>query len=773
MSSSKVDCHFFLNSTCLKGDKCQFRHSEGARQTHEVCPAFRETGQCPEDDCGKRHTVEQITRTTKGPADIPCRNEENGGVCTRPDCIFKHSQRANTPAAILVAGVRPPRPSASDSSGNRLNAGAKAFVPMGKLGQQRPVARPRPNMEWTPDSNTNKVQARTFVGDKQWRPSAAGVQGITARPPARPFANKEWTPASAAATASTGTGVEANASSNAKANGFSKPSGFVSKTFGQSPFASKDSAFGKANAFGNAGNSMFARSTGMHRPQTDISPAAMSDIDVDISKDKEQDDDDVMDVDTTQGSFEQTQTRTRILTQTQALVRNQQPTSVPVFNAFTTFPNKGTAFAKPPVSTKSSIPTIFDILGIEEQKPAPTNRQRRSNPWQTTQPSTSAQQPLPVQTDRSDRISLTGSIPAPEVTYPTAEQIPASSAYKCNSRRDAQTAYDAQKTSEALPSSSCDRLMNNSPLSNVCYTSEFPDYMGMSCRQKVEAPPRPPTPEPISMSMSVSASEAESEAKTSADAKEPTGAHQDHSLDTKAMEVAPLPLQATSKPIPNDTLASSDLPTSRHVSKPASSKRDDSANGIGNKTGIKSDDLVKSDGNSGGARDRSSSSSSSNPNTNAQLPKILSFQEIMERKRRKKADAEAEAARLAKENPEPSDSVAATPAVSEPNLSDSKYPSLHRTSAKRRVINDDSDDIDSDVSEGKRAKISLSSNSSAPLVKRPEVTNYVAMFEKELADINLDLSGPLTNSPASDRISKANIKDSYFDADLANILAST
>ncbi|KAJ2885891.1 hypothetical protein FB639_001679 [Coemansia asiatica] len=409
--------------TCLKGDKCQFRHSEGARQTTDICPAFKETGQCPEKDCGRRHTVEQIARTTKGPAEIPCRNEENGGVCTRSDCIFKHSRRANPPT---IAGTRPPRPSSttsSDSASNRLNAGAKAFVPIGKLGQQRPPVRPRPNMEWTPDSSSNKPQQTRPFGDKQWRPSASGGQeDFAARPsPMRPFANKEWTPASAA--------VSTNAdSSSAGTNAFAKPSAFGNKAFTQNPFASKESAFSKTKP----SNVMFSSGTGiMHRPQADMSPAAMSGI-TDTDKDKGQGD-----------------------------------------NSY----------------------NVNDIVD-----------------------------------------------------------------------------------------------------------------------------------------------------------------------DDEGMDI--------------------------------------------------------------------DNSQSSSQQTN-------------------------------------------TPSVPSKSDSSGKSSSLNSTPAKRRVISDDSDDIDSDASEGKRVKPSLSSNSSAPpATKKPEVTNYVAMFEKELADMNLDLSGPLTNSPASDRISKANIKDFYFDADLANILSS-
>ncbi|KAJ2129792.1 hypothetical protein IW136_005737, partial [Coemansia sp. RSA 678] len=42
-------------------------------------------------------------------------------------------------------------------------------------------------------------------------------------------------------------------------------------------------------------------------------------------------------------------------------------------------------------------------------------------------------------------------------------------------------------------------------------------------------------------------------------------------------------------------------------------------------------------------------------------------------------------------------------------------------------------------------------------VKRPKVTNYADLFERELAELNNELSGPLENTPESDRISRASL----------------
>ncbi|KAJ2358952.1 hypothetical protein GGF43_000456 [Coemansia sp. RSA 2618] len=102
------------------------------------------------------------------------------------------------------------------------------------------------------------------------------------------------------------------------------------------------------------------------------------------------------------------------------------------------------------------------------------------------------------------------------------------------------------------------------------------------------------------------------------------------------------------------------------------------------------------------------------------VPKVLSFQEIMERKRRKNtaAAAAAAAAEAAKELV-----VDAEP-------------------TKRNLPEEDAG-MNSDASEGKRIK----------------VKNYVEMFEKELENLNAELSGPLENTPSTDRISKAAIAD--------------
>ncbi|KAJ2762657.1 hypothetical protein IWQ57_005747, partial [Coemansia nantahalensis] len=176
MATASVDCRFYLLGSCRNGDACPFRHSEEARGAQEECAEFAQTGKCSAPGCSKRHG-EAPRRATKPPSEVPCRNEENGGECTRPDCIFKHTR----------ASAKKP--------GGGLNAGAKAFVPK---------TRAAAGMEWTAEPTAapaaTPVRPRTF-GNMEWTPKAATEPAM--RPAVRPaaqaagpatFGNKEWTP---------------------------------------------------------------------------------------------------------------------------------------------------------------------------------------------------------------------------------------------------------------------------------------------------------------------------------------------------------------------------------------------------------------------------------------------------------------------------------------------------------------------------------------------------------------------------------------------------
>ncbi|KAJ2711009.1 hypothetical protein H4R19_003461 [Coemansia spiralis] len=172
MATKSVDCRFFLLGSCRNGDACPFRHSGEARDMQETCTEFAQTGQCSTSGCSKRHG-EAPRRATKPPSEVPCRNEENGGECARPGCIFKHARASAT------------GPTAG------LNAGAKVFVPK---------ARQAANMEWTAESTaapaTQPARPQPF-GNMEWTPKVPSTPATvaTAKPPGQvTFGNREWTP---------------------------------------------------------------------------------------------------------------------------------------------------------------------------------------------------------------------------------------------------------------------------------------------------------------------------------------------------------------------------------------------------------------------------------------------------------------------------------------------------------------------------------------------------------------------------------------------------
>ncbi|PIA17315.1 hypothetical protein COEREDRAFT_86310 [Coemansia reversa NRRL 1564] len=151
-NSNSVDCHFYLTGACRNGEKCPFRHSESALHTEEVCADFAQTGQCSAVDCGKRH-LEAPKRMTKPPNEVPCRNEEGEGICTRADCIFKHTKTRG-----------------EGTKTSTLNTRAKVFVPRRLPAKPRQQQIAPTNMEWTPEGAAMPTASRPFA-NMSWIPN--------------------------------------------------------------------------------------------------------------------------------------------------------------------------------------------------------------------------------------------------------------------------------------------------------------------------------------------------------------------------------------------------------------------------------------------------------------------------------------------------------------------------------------------------------------------------------------------------------------------------
>ncbi|KAJ2550695.1 hypothetical protein EV175_003972 [Coemansia sp. RSA 1933] len=611
-----------MTSTCRNGASCPFRHSSGARDTQEVCPSFAQSGECPQDDCGKRHTEKSAGRTTKPPSEVPCRNEASGGTCTRADCIFKHErpqqQQQQTGGMPIAKGAgsvfgagrpqfRPTRnatPPTTTAGNNLLSARAKVFVPQTKVPQNRPKT--FGNMEWTP----------------------AGASEPTKQPV--------------------------------------RPSAWVRPTM----------ASGTPMWRGQPFNSTATKSTFFNKSDVSMASSAESDG---------------MDVDSFQSSnfaqpskpavIQQTTPRPNILTTSQHINPATSQWNQPIDNPPARIP------AAPKAERKevgpSSIPTIYDILGITEDTKDTISQQNRGRSNHIAQ-QPSVEYSVPTYTPK---------LAASSVSVPKANGSSSESLKAVNTMEEDRLQADTASSG------------TNSPASRVCYASEFDSYMDDEEDKEQERETDDRSVGPIAI-----------EDVTNEMAAEPS---------LPQLEVV-RPTRITT-PTPEEPLTSAKEPM-------APTKKNDAQM-----------DTPKPVSRNGSGSDRQG------------LPKMLSFQEIMERKRRKKAAAEAEAA-------------AATSSAQPTEKSNENEPLP--LVGKRRIIDDNNDEdgaMESDASEGKRRK---SEQHSTPRRQHPptRIKNYVAMFEKELEDLSAGLSGPLQNSPASDRISRANINDTYIDTDLSQLL---
>ncbi|XP_022311111.2 uncharacterized protein LOC111116352 isoform X1 [Crassostrea virginica] len=108
MSVFGNDCHFYYNSTCIKGDSCQFRHCEAAKASDITCTFWRQKT-CTKPNCSFRHSETLTQVHNKNRADIPCYWETQPSGCTKVACPFKHqspqSKTTDTPEDVHSTAV--------------------------------------------------------------------------------------------------------------------------------------------------------------------------------------------------------------------------------------------------------------------------------------------------------------------------------------------------------------------------------------------------------------------------------------------------------------------------------------------------------------------------------------------------------------------------------------------------------------------------------------------------------------------------------------------
>ncbi|KAJ2612248.1 hypothetical protein H4S08_002781 [Coemansia sp. RSA 1365] len=301
------------------------------------------------------------------------------------------------------------------------------------------------------------------------------------------------------------------------------------------------------------------------------------------------------------------------------------------------------------------------------------------------------------------------------------------------------------------PTKATNRSESNSPASNVCYASEFPAYVTKDMDSVAE---KVPCAAPAVENVSITSAEPNS---LSADSAIPAfgtlaAAENISKADTPVM-VAHTAAPAFKKP--EDTFSAAVTSSGRPVYTVAEDPKPEPTKSpaLSTKKQIKLSCLS------------TPASATKSEGEEPALPRVLSFREIMERKRRKQAAAIATTQNTSEDitNDTSTEVVETTPM-------DTPYESPMDTSRgdaqtpvsvgdKRRTSGDD-EGIVSDASEGKRVR-------RAP--PRPVIKDYVALFEQELEDLSAGLSGPLENTPSSDKISHAIINGGDIDTDISQM----
>ncbi|KAJ2536136.1 hypothetical protein IWW43_001096 [Coemansia sp. RSA 1935] len=604
------------------------------------------TGSCRNgDSCPFRHS--EGARTTQE----ECEEFSALGQCLSHDCGKRHSEtkRTKPPSEVQCrneeSGTCTRVGCIFKHTGQRaqLNARAKAFVPRGAQGSR---------MEWTPESSISNVQSGSF-GNKEWTPSAHTESNQPA------FGNMEWVPNAAPQSQSFGN-KEFSQAANAKpamtqafGNKEWTPAGVPKPTMAQAfgnkewtPAAATETApkpkFGNkewtpAAAAKPAPKSAFGNKEWTPAAATETAPKPKF------------------------GNKEWTPAAATKPVTTQSFGNKEWTPAAAVKPTIAqAFGNKEWT---PAAATK---PAMTQAFGNKEWTPAsatqPAMAQSFGNKeWTPSALTESTQQP---KIGNKEWTPAAAAKPTPDRTFGNKEWKPNATTA---ASEPVQTIYDILGISEQNPQTSIEkhrreahpkrnivqqnevREASNSPVSRVCYADEFPSYFGAHEEQEseewqsvVEKPEvgavETLEPEPI---------------------VEPEAVVEPEPIAEPIVEPEPIAepmLEALEPSRETKPLLKTPKPTRRLPS-------------------IAPSNLTE---------------------TKKPALKVLSFAEIMERKRRR------------------------------------------NTTTEQPTEQPKKDTVTTEV-------------------KRPKVTNYVDLFERELAELNKELSGPLENTPESDRISRASL----------------
>jgi len=100
-----TDCFWFMQNQCTKGESCEYRHSEAARDNSSTCKYWQE-GKCSNQNCIFKHPSGVQAAGKAERSRIPCFFFQNG-LCTKGlNCPFSHTVSDGKDVAIDSALVQ-------------------------------------------------------------------------------------------------------------------------------------------------------------------------------------------------------------------------------------------------------------------------------------------------------------------------------------------------------------------------------------------------------------------------------------------------------------------------------------------------------------------------------------------------------------------------------------------------------------------------------------------------------------------------------------------
>jgi len=84
-----TDCFWFMQNQCTKGESCEYRHSEAARDNSSTCKYWQE-GKCSNQNCIFKHPSGVQAAGKAERSRIPCFFFQNGSCTKGSSCSFSH-----------------------------------------------------------------------------------------------------------------------------------------------------------------------------------------------------------------------------------------------------------------------------------------------------------------------------------------------------------------------------------------------------------------------------------------------------------------------------------------------------------------------------------------------------------------------------------------------------------------------------------------------------------------------------------------------------------